>query len=180
LSGYRPNDAGVLTHALIAVLAPVLPTLTDVTLSERLFDLAGAMVSGENVNRRRALAATATGHAAAYLRRFAPSSPWRLLGCEFDTGNGRVDLAWKHTVTNIVFYDEIKTTNRSVAALSQDWLVQANRYATAGRAEHGDNFAGVRLVPLGALHLMSLCLPDLVTRLDASKTEPLRLAGGVR
>jgi len=29
---------------------------------------------------------------------------------------------------------------------------QARRYATAGRDAHGDAFAGVRLVVLGALH----------------------------
>jgi hypothetical protein len=41
-----------------------------------------------------------------YLRRFAPTEPWSLLGCEFDTGNGRTDLAWQHAEIGEVFFDE--------------------------------------------------------------------------
>lgn len=180
LTGYKPNDAGILAHALIAVVAPVLPTLTDITLPERLHDLAGAMTSGENVNRRRVLAATGAGHAAAYLRRYAPVAPWALLGCEFDTGNGRVDLAWQHTETGQVFYDEIKTTNRPVGSIPPEWLEQVHRYATAGADQHGDAFAGVRLVPLGSLHHLSVHTTATAAALHPTQTEPLRSVGGVR
>lgn len=178
LTGYKPNDAGILAHALIAVVAPALPTLTDITLAERLHDLAGAMTSGENVNRRRVLAATGAGHAAAYLRRYAPVEPWTLLGCEFDTGNGRVDLAWQHTDTGQVFYDEIKTTNRPVAVLPSEWLDQVARYAAAGADQHCDSFAGVRLVPLGSLHHLSLHTATTASGLHPTQAEPLRTAGG--
>lgn len=180
LSGYRPSDAGVLTHLLIAIVAPSLPTLTDVTLPERLHDLAGGLVGGENVNRRRVLLATGAGHAAAYLRRYAPIDPWRLLGCEFDTGNGRVDLAWEDTSNGTVLYDEIKTTNRPVAMVPPAWLTQVARYTNAGQEQHGDAFAGVRLVPLGSLHLLSLFRPGGTVPLSPTRTDPLRRLDGAQ
>ncbi len=154
LSGYRPQDAGILTHALIAMLVPELPRLTPVTLPERIHDLAGALVGGDNVNRRRVLLSTAAGHAATYLRRLAPTS-WSLLGCEFDTGNGRVDLAWQHE-DGRVFFDEVKTVNRPVAVLTPSWVDQAARYARGGETRFGAQFVGVRLLPIGALHCSAL------------------------
>lgn len=180
LSGYRPHDAGVLTHALIALLAPELRGLTPVTLPERVHDLAGALVGGDNVNRRRVLVATAAVHAATYLRRLAPQT-CSLLGCEFDTGNGRVDLAWQHEPTGHVFFDEVKTVNRPVAVPTPSWVEQAARYARGGVARYGSDFVGVRLLPIGSLHCSALVTGDgTFTRLAPTLSEPLALSGADR
>ena len=160
MSGYRPQDVGLVTHATIAILAPALPTLDPVTLPERVLDVTGALVNGDNVNRRRVLMLTAAGHVSTYLRRFAPTQPWELLGCEFDTGGGRTDLAWRHTETGEVFFDEIKTHNRSVSQISDRVISQANRQGEGGVEQFGDLFRGVRIVPLGALHLTTLAYPN--------------------
>lgn len=175
LSGYRPQDAGILTHALIALLAPELRRLTPVTLPERVHDLAGALVGGDNVNRRRVLLATGAGHAATYLRRLAPAS-WSLLGCEFDTGNGRADLAWQHE-DGRVFFDEVKTVNRPVAVVTPAWVEQAARYARGGLTKYGKDFVGVRLLPIGALHCSVLVVSDgTLVRLAPTPSSPLAFA----
>lgn len=159
LSGYRPNDAGVLAHAVIAVLAPDFHLLSEFELPERIWDVAGSFVNGDNVNRRRTLVATAAGYVATYFRRFALRYPWELLGAEFDTTNGRCDLAWSH-VDDRVLFDEVKTMNRPQAALNPAWVKQAARYAIGGRNRYTDNFVGTRLIPLGSLHLATLVGPD--------------------
>lgn len=175
LSGYRPQDAGILTHALIAMLVPELPRLTPVTLPERIHDLAGALVGGDNVNRRRVLQSTAAGHAATYLRRLAPTS-WSLLGCEFDTGNGRADLAWQHEDGRVLF-DEVKTVNRPVAVLTESWIDQAARYARGGEVRFGTQFVGVRLLPIGSLHCSALVRGDATfSRLFPTPSQPLASA----
>lgn len=175
LSGYRPQDVGVLTHALIAILTPQLPTLTEVTLVERIHDVAGALVDGDNVNRRRTLVATAAGRAATYLRCLAPAEPWELQGCEFDTGAGRVDVAWRSRGTGAVLFDENKTTNRPLTALSREWLDQCTRYARAGAEHYGHAFCGVRLLAIGSLHSSVLVLPDATTvSLVPTRTQPLQ------
>lgn len=175
LSGYRPQDVGLLTHAAIAILAPHLRDLTAVTISERVLDVTGALVNGENVNRRRVLMLTAAGHTATYLRRFAPDSPWELLGCEFDTGGGRTDLAWQHSETGEVFFDEIKTHNRPITVLSAAVVAQAKRQGEGGLTRYGPAFRGVRVLPFGALHLTALVLPGQSRSLIApTPTDPLR------
>ncbi|UUZ60572.1 hypothetical protein [Nocardioides sp. B-3] len=175
LSGYRPQDVGLVTHAAIAILAPALPGLDPVTLPERVLDITGALVNGDNHNRRRVLMLTAAGHVCTYLRRFAPTAPWELLGCEFDTGGGRTDVAWRHTETGVVFFDEIKTHNRSISQISDRVIAQANRQAVGGMEQFGDLFAGVRILPFGALHLVTLAHPaSKRILLSPTQAEPLR------
>jgi hypothetical protein len=176
LSGYRPQDVGLVTHATIAILAPHIRTLDFVQISERVLDVTGALVNGDNVNRRRVLMLTAAGHAANYLRRFVPAEPWELLGCEFDTGGGRTDLAWRNAETGVVFFDEIKTHNRPISALSAAVVGQVKRQAAGGVVGFGDMFAGVRLLTFGSLHMASLIHPDhKQVRLAATPEEPLRV-----
>lgn len=175
LSGYRPQDVGLVTHAAIAILAPALPDLDPVTLSERVLDITGALVNGDNHNRRRVLMLTAAGHVSTYLRRFAPTAPWELLGCEFDTGGGRTDLAWQNAETGVVFFDEIKTHNRSISEISVRVISQANGQAAGGVEQFGDLFAGVRILPFGALHLATLAHPSSKRiLLSPTQAEPLR------
>lgn len=177
LSGYRPQDVGLVTHAALAIITPSLRTLSPETLPERVMDVAGALVNGENVNRRRVLMLTAAGHTATYLRRLAPEGPWELLGCEFDTGQGRTDLAWRNTETGEVFFDEIKTHNRPVTGLSPQTVAQAKRQGEGGLAEFGAAFRGVRVLPLGALHLAALIQPNQKRSfLRPTPAQPLLLA----
>ena len=177
LSGYRPQDVGLVTHAAIAIMAPTARALSPESIPECVLDVTGALVNGDNVNRRRVLMLTAAGHVAAYLRRFLPAAPWDLIGCEYDTGKGRTDLAWRHADTGQVFFDEIKTTNRAITRLSSLVIAQVKRQGEGGVAQFGPAFAGVRLLPFGSLHLASLVHPDR-RRMPLSPTgsEPLRLA----
>lgn len=175
LSGYRPQDVGLVTHAAVAILAPYARDYTPFELAEHLLDVTGALVNGKNVNRRRVLMLTAASHVAVYFRRFAPTTDWALLGCEFDTTGGRTDLAWQHTETGRVFFDELKTHNRSVAALSSQTVAQAKRQGEGGVRQFGDLFAGVRVLPFGALHLVTLVHPDHIrVPLSATPSDPLR------
>jgi len=176
LSGYRPQDVGLLTHAAVAILAPYAQTLDPVELSERVLDVCGSLVNGDNVNRRRVLMLTAAGHVATYFRRFAPVPEWNLLGCEFDSTGGRTDLAWEHATTRQVFFDELKTHNRPITALSATTVGQIKRQGEGGVRLYSDRFAGVRLIPFGALHLTVLVHPDAVrVPLAPTPEEPLRI-----
>ena len=177
LSGYRPQDVGLVTHATVAILAPALPILNRDELAERVMDVAGGLLSGGNHSRRRVLMLTAAGHAATYLRRFAPNEPWELLGCEFDTGSGVTDLAWRHVGTNVVFFDELKTHNRPQQRIASRVMTQIKKQSAGGQNQFGTRFAGVRLVPLGSLHLVSLVRHDRKRVLLApTPDEPLRRA----
>lgn len=179
LSGYRPQDVGLVTHAAIAILARHTQTMTAIELPERVLDVCGSLVNGENVNRRRVLMLTAAGHVATYFRRLSPTAPWTLLGCEFDTTGGRTDVAWQHAETGQVFFDELKTHNRPISVLSSDTVAQAKRQGEGGLRLYGDQFAGVRVVPFGALHLTSLIYPTQVrVLLQPTPAEPLRVATG--
>lgn len=180
LSGYRPQDVGLVTHATVAILAPALPILNRDELAERVMDVAGGLLSGGNHNRRRVLMLTAAGHAATYLRRFAPNEPWELLGCEFDTGSGVTDLAWRHVGTNVVFFDELKTHNRPQSRIASRVMTQVKKQSMGGQEQFGSRFGGVRLIPLGSLHLTSLVRHDRKRLLLApTPDEPLRRAPAV-
>ncbi len=179
LSGYRPQDVGLVTHAAIAILAPRLRDLDDANLPGHVLDVCGALVNGDNVNRRRVLMLSAAGHTATYLRRFAPLPPWELLGCEFDTGGGRTDLAWRHSVTGQVFFDEIKTHNRPVNGLASSVVAQAKRQGEGGVQQFGALFAGVRVLPLGSLHAACLIHPAMARQpLRSTASDPLAASGG--
>ena len=177
LSGYRPQHVGLLTHAAVEILAPYARDLSPVELPERVLDVTGALVNGDNVNRRRVLMFTAAGHVATYFRRLAPSLDWNLLGCEYDTTGGRTDLAWQHAETGRVFFDELKTHNRPITALASTTVAQATRQAEGGLRQFGDLFAGVRVLPFGALHLTTLILPGQTRALlRPTREDPTRLA----
>lgn len=181
LSGYRPQDVGLVTHAALAIITPALRTLDPVTLPEHVLDVCGALINGDNINRRQVLFLTASGFVCTYLRRYAPNSPWELLGAEFDTGGGRTDLAWQHSETGDVFFDEIKTHNRPIGQLAARTLAQAQRQAAGGVETFGPQFQGVRVVPFGALHLMTLIHPDAPkVLLHPTPDEPLTRATRVR
>lgn len=175
LSGYRPQDVGLLTHAAIAILAPHAQSLSPVQLPARVLDVCGDLVNGDNVNRRRVLLLTATGHVCTYFRRYCPTAEWALLGAEFDTSGGRTDVAWRHTSTGQVFFDELKTHNRAINDVGSDTVAQAKRQGEGGDRLYGDAFTGVRVIPFGALHLVTLVHPARKRQpLAPTPSQPLR------
>lgn len=178
LSGRHGSDLGVLTHALVSTHAPLLVSSLD---REDLLPRLNAMARGlldANWNRRRVVAAEAVSLAHKYLTRIAPSSPWRLLGVEVETGDGVVDLAWEHEDGRVVF-DELKTTRVATSKVPEDWLGQVRRYAAAGAAQHAGSFTGVRLLPLNRMHLARLVAASgRIVRLSPTTSEPLSEKGG--
>jgi hypothetical protein len=86
--------------------------------------------------------------ASAYLRRVQPDR-WDLVGAELPVGHAVADLVWTDPVTGDVVIDEIKSGGSGI----DDPTVrsQVRRLYDGGRAEWGDAFVGVRLVPMRAL-----------------------------
>ena len=119
LSGYRaPRRWACHPRRHRHPRATHLRTSPPVELTERVLDVTGALVNGDNVNRRRVLMLTAAGHTANYLRRYAPANP---------VGPARVRVRHRrrtyrpcmaHSDTGVVFFDEVKTHNRSIHELS--------------------------------------------------------------
>lgn len=192
-TGRNTTDLGTLTHALIGSHAHFIthPALGDECspevpgdLLQRMYAVAYAVIDA-NPNATRVLATEAASLANRYLNEFPPAAPWRLLGVEYDTGNGPVDLAWFNDTTGGVFFDEVKTSRVSTGRqMPPKWLDQTNRYTTAGAARFGEAFLGTRLVPLMAADMARLVRHRRpVVRLAPTAAEPLRLAirnGGAR
>lgn len=181
-TGRGTADVGSLTHGLIGSHVQSL-TVAGATvvvpgdLLERMFAVAYAVIDA-NPNATRVLATEAASLASRYLCEFPPALPWRLLGVEYETGDGRVDLAWVNDETGEVFFDEVKTsrviTGRQVPPT---WLEQAHRYAAAGASRFGAAFLGTRLVPLMAADTTRLVRTGKPTVLLApTAVEPLKFA----
>lgn len=159
ISGRRPNDIGVLTHAIVQILAPHVRDIPPVLIPEKVLDVASALVDIPRVSERRALITTASGNACVYLRRLSPID-WDLVGCEFVVGNGnRVDVAYRHPIDGRVFFDEIKTAKWGLTRPTNEHLAQCDRYRAAGVTEFGAPFQGVRLLYVGALNASRLITP---------------------
>lgn len=154
-TGRNPADLGTLTHALIG---SHVQSVTDggesgadvEDLLSRMYAVAYAVIDA-NPNATRVLATEAASLSTRYLTEFPPMPPWRLLGVEYDTGEGRVDLAWVNDTTGEVFFDEVKTSRvANGRQVPPTWLSQAGRYSAAGTDRFGAAFLGTRLVPLMA------------------------------
>ncbi len=179
LSGRGGSDLGVLTHALASTHAPLLAMVPPEELLSRMTGLARGLLDA-NWNRRRVLAAEAVSLAHKYLTRLAPAEPWRLLGVEYETGDGAVDLAWEHGEDGRVLFDELKTSRVATNKVPQGWLEQVRRYAAAGAAQRPASFVGVRLLPLNRMHLARLVsATGPAVRLSPTTSEPLNERGGV-
>ena len=114
---------------------------------------------GSHRSRIRMLVTTATG---AYLQRWVPPGPVRFVAAEVPVGHGRVDLVWEHPDLG-VFFDEIKTSRLSRPHESPSTIEQVLRYAADGQAKHGQEFAGVRLIPILSPHCSRLALSGATT-----------------
>lgn len=154
-----PSDVGAAAHALIGLLVPVVDALAPAAVVETCLALARACCAPGRM--RIANSVRVAGYAIEYLNGpCRPRSPWVCLGVEFETGGGRVDVAWRSDVDGTVFYDEIKTTRTARRSPDQGWVQQCARYAASGTRLHGSQFLGVRLLPLGSLGASRLVQPD--------------------
>ncbi|GIM63356.1 hypothetical protein Pve01_80240 [Planomonospora venezuelensis] len=181
-TGRGTSDVGSLTHGLIgshvqSLTAREATVVVPGDLLARMYAVAYAVIDA-NPNATRVLATEAASLAYLYLTEFPPAGSWRLLGVEFDTGDGPVDLAWVNDRTGDVFFDEVKTSRVSNGRQpSPTWVAQAHRYSMAGSAQFGEAFLGTRLVPLMAANTTRLVRSlKPVVLLDPTVVEPLRLA----
>ena len=179
LSGSGAGHLGLLTHLLVATHAPRLSHgVSGADLVPSMIEVAHRLIAA-NTNRRRAVAAEAVSLARGYLTNCAPTEPWVLLGVEFDTGDGPVDVAWQDP-DGRVFFDEIKTSRITGGQVAPSWMQQVHRYSKAGRAQFGDAFIGTRLLPLSRMRLARLVTAPFVasTPLAPTPAEPFRAIGG--
>ena len=90
-----------------------------------------------------------------YLRNFDPVG-WTLLGHEMPLGGGVADLVWKTPAGIIV--DEVKsgTLNPSDRGLT----AQIGRFVDGGLGRWGEDFAGVRVLPLTTPRTAVFVTPD--------------------
>lgn len=154
-----PALVGATVHAVVAILAPVAGTFTAAGLIEVTVGLSRGLCAPGRYHRRNSM--HVAGFAAEYLRGAArPRSPWVCTGSEEQTEGGVVDLVWQHPMTGMVFVDELKTTQTPRRVLDTAWITQVNRYAEAGAVLWGGLFAGVRLIPLGSMHLACVISAD--------------------
>jgi hypothetical protein len=185
-TGHGTSDVGSLTHVLIGAHVEyvhstqhtVPATVMAANLLNQMFAAACDLITA-NPNATRVLATQAASLASRYLTDFVPDLTWRLLGVEHATSRGRVDLAWVHDQTDIVFFDEVKTSRVTNAnTLPASWVTQARRYSAAGAEQHEDRFLGTRLIPLMALDSARLVPAQGTLMLLASTApRPTALAG---
>ncbi|WP_140739775.1 hypothetical protein [Pedococcus bigeumensis] len=173
LTGNANSDRGVLTHTLIATHAPRL------ALGESVDDLVPSMVQfafglvQTHPNGSRVIAAETVGMARRYLADLTPGDPWRLLGVEYETGEGPVDLAWVNDADGRVFFDEIKTSRVAAGRVAASWLQQCGRYTEAGVERFGDAFAGTRLLTVAQMDFARHMSGDLrVTPIKPTRDDP--------
>ena len=178
LSGKNSSDLGLLTHTLVSTHAPLIAGGLPQDLVPQMYELAHGLLDA-NSNRRRVLAVQAAGLAYRYLNRLALSAPFQLLGVEYETGNGPVDVAWVHGENGRVVFDELKTSRVATQKMPKHWTAQVRRYAAAGQVQHGDAFVGVRLLPLDRWHLARFFpATGPSVALSSAPTELLRGLGG--
>lgn len=190
-TGRNPSDVGSLTHLLIGAHVQFALAEPDNVhdLIARMYAVSYAVIDA-NPNARRVLATEAVSLAHSYLTNLLPAHPWRLLGVEYETGQGRADVAWVNDQSYEVFFDEVKTSRVSNGRhLPPNWVAQATRYAAAGMDHFGEDFLGTRLVALMGdrpVRLVRVAAPMVL--LSPTASEPMRLdrprqgrrEGGVR
>ncbi len=171
---------GVLVHQVIADLVVASRAQPSVNVGDLATEIAATAVRDRRLGNLASARGRVAGMASTYVQRLAPPQRTMFLGSEVrarTTGiNGRVDLAWAHPVHG-VFYDEVKSWRQVLAVLDADTTEQLDRYLTAGLADHGDRFAGVRLLTLSAIP-RSLFIDRLGTvyPLAGSLLDPVSLA----
>lgn len=154
----EPTTAGRRVHEAIGRLLEAgirAPRSTDViALARDIVCEPGLAV----VHRQAAIQRLATG-TSAYFRLFVPDDAWAYIGAEIGAGGCRFDLVFKG-VGGTVIADELKAgraANRGERQLSDD---QVRRQLEGGAEKWGENFAGVRVLFLGAPRASFLARPS--------------------
>ncbi len=83
-----------------------------------------------------------------YLESFKPPSPWRLDAAERRVRDGRIDLLYRHVVTDRVLADELKTARGRSGPVEPEDRAQVASYLADLETEFGTNLVGLRLVYL--------------------------------
>lgn len=110
------------------------------------------------VHRQAAIQRLVTG-TAAYFRLFVPDDTWAYMGAEIAAGRCRFDFVFED-VGGMVIADELKAgraASRGERQLSDD---QVRRQLEGGAEKWGENFAGVRVLFLGAPRASFLARPS--------------------
>ncbi len=140
----RDREIGRRTHALVAGFcrSGVAPEPTRVWVTTcKLF--AASPMSVNHGARQRAACAVGS-----YFARFFRES-WEFVGAELQLGTGRVDLGWK-TPEGLFVLDELKMGGLGDVVDDAETVAQVARYAATASERWGEQFAGVRLLPLTA------------------------------
>lgn len=162
------TTVGELAHLAIAQIAAIGRAEGQGDLGPRAWSIAGELVRGRPQlgYRSRAARLSVASAAAVYAGYFLPPAGWHLIGSEIEIPGGRLDLGWR-SEDDLIIYDEIKLaasqgSKRGDGPTSR----QVARYAAYGVAEHGAQFAGVRLILLGTPRRSMLVGPgDRLVRL---------------
>lgn len=172
-----PVSIGRVTHIAIGTLSATAHTLHPDSLVEAALVLSRTLCPRGKMHRRNST--LVAGFAVEYLRGVArPRPPWQFLAAEAPAEGGSVDLAWEHTITGAVLYDEIKTTEVARSRADNEWIAQCLRYAGAGAAQHGDAFLGVRLLPLGSMNTAAfITASGTILPLSPTSNDPLHGSG---
>ncbi len=93
-----------------------------------------------------------------YVRLYLPPTEATFIGAELPAGRGRTDLAWRGA-DGACWFDEIKTWRAADEVLDDATLDQVSGYIDAGIDAFGDDFVGVRVLPLGNQHRACLVAP---------------------
>lgn len=170
---------GSLTHRLIGTLVPLARGASNIEIGRLLTEhLASAVPADRRLGNIQAARSRVAGMTSMYLQQVAPGPHIKFLGAEIAANTGRIDLAWECPTLG-VFVDELKTWRHALATLDRETVQQIDRYRTFGSARFGPRFAGVRLLPLGALPQSLWITPDGIThRLDDSPAAPAVLNVG--
>lgn len=170
---------GSLTHRLIGTLVPLTRGASNIETGRLLAEhLADAVPADRRLGNIQAARSRVAGMTSMYLQQIAPGRHVQFLGAEIAANTGRIDLAWECPTLG-VFFDELKTWRHVLPTLDRDTVQQIDRYRTFGNARFGSRFAGVRLLPLGALPQALWITPDGLThRLTESAAAPVALRLG--
>lgn len=145
---------GVLVHQVIAELVPLARDANGVTVGDLATEVAARVVRERTLGNLAKARGRVAGMASLYVQRLAPPASTAFLGSEVPAHAGgvagRVDLAWEHPELG-VFYDEVKAWQQVLVVLDDETTRQVVRYLDAGMADHGERFAGVRLLTLSAV-----------------------------
>lgn len=161
---------GRTAHILVGLAATHRSERPD-ELRERIWQASGRLIRLHPELRMRARAAriSAAGAAAVYARFFMPDERWSLAGNEVEIPDGRIDLVW-HGTEGHVLYDELKVAlGRAQASGDGPTRRQAARYLAHGTRTHGEHFAGVRVLLLGAPRHSLLLTGESIVPLETTE-----------